>query len=545
MSQWGSEDVRNVYAGMNSKGQHDKAGWLKPVATAAGAAGGFLVGGPAGAMAGAQLGGAAGGLGHDVANGQATAQGVMVDVAGGVSGYQGLDKAMQAKSLIEAFMQNPHQFRLGFATGGPVLSPSMDPNLLQRLLYGSQGAGVPSGPTQTPQGPLGASSDVLGAIPGQVRSVIGNGPDLPVQNPLQTASHPGWEATAAVLAKLLESMPKPANPKNTKAIGAWTPALGVLAGAPGDIAAARRTAANTGITNDNNTRRAEYDKRKAAYDSQYGQLANTLAGNATKPFAPSTNNMGQPTGLDEPMDEATALRVTGDKAWTGMTLRKWNARQKPAANSTSSSTTISPRARRIADAIKSGKMRPTAVSSLPPRDPIRAEVMDVLATEGADLNKMSYDISAETKFWQTQNDSKRTTIRTQLNTLAHTIPYTRNLIQQAKDIIPDFSAQGFNRVTLTAAANLPGPRGVLARKLVAQIGDIGAEVGTLYMGGNSNTDESFRLAGQNIQADWSEEQLMAALDQIEMNTGIRLNAIKDVVVSKPTSDKPIKSIEAY
>jgi len=162
-----------------------------------------------------------------------------------------------------------------------------------------------------------------------------------------------------------------------------------------------------------------------------------------------------------------------------------------------------------------------------------------------DVNTMLYDITAETKYWQVQNDSKRTTIRTQLNTLAHTIPYTRTLIQQAKETIPDFSTAGFNKVTLAAAANLPGPRGVLARKLIAQIGDIGAEVGTLYMGGNSNTDESFRLAGQNLQADWSEEQLMGALDQIEMNTGIRLNAIKDVVPSKPSSNKPIKSVDDY
>jgi len=274
---WGSEDTRNVYAGLNSKKPQDRAGWLKPAATVLGGALGSLAG-PGGMMAGAQLGGAAGGLGHDVANGQVTPQGVMGDVESGYSGFQGIDKAAQAKALIEAFMANPHQFRMGFAMGGLVPPPSQMDQLLQMLQNRSgsptsPNMGVQPNPAQ--QTVPGASSDVLGAIPGQVNTLLGPEPPAYSPTPLQTPSHPGWEATGAVLAKLLESLPKPANPKNTKAIGAWAPALGVLAGAPGDIAAARRTAANTGITAGNDARRTQYEADKKAYEAQRGTLTNT------------------------------------------------------------------------------------------------------------------------------------------------------------------------------------------------------------------------------------------------------------------------------
>jgi len=334
MSMWGSEVVQNAYANYNRK-KKDKAGWLDPLLTAGGAVAGSLlmpgVGTMAGASLGARMGHAAGSVGHSLANGQVDPMQIGQAALTIGQGYQaGQGNTPQTSispqgggtqpmlpdpypqdnaQILQTFMQNPQHPMFQqwgqrpnpqhFYAGGPVMNPNLDPRMLQMLLQGQQGQGVPSGPTQTPQGDPGASSDVLGAIPGQVRSVIGNGPTEPTPNPLQTASHPGWEATAAVLAKLLESLPKPANPKNTKAIGAWAPALGVLAGAPGDIAAARRTAANGPIAAGNEARRAKYESDKKAYDSQYGQLANTLAGNATKPFAGSDGKPRVPVMLSD------------------------------------------------------------------------------------------------------------------------------------------------------------------------------------------------------------------------------------------------------
>ena len=226
---------------------------------------------------------------------------------------------------------------------------------------------------------------------------------------------------------------------------------------------------------------------------------------------------------------AKALGVAeGTLLEPGTILGARNYLKPPASASNVGSTTISPRAQSIINAIKAGKMRPDIIRSLPPRDPVRSEVTQGLADAGVDINTMQFDINAETAYWRVQNDSKRTSMRTLLNTLEHSVPYTRKLITDLREAVPDFAISGLNRAQLAVVANSRGPDAVLARKLVAQIADIGAEIGGLYMGGNSNTDESFRVAQQNINSNWSEEQLLAALDQIEVNAGIRKRAMEDV-----------------
>ena len=109
----------NRYAGLNRKGPEDKAGWLGAAGTVAGAGLGLLAG-PGGMAAGAKLGGALGGVTHDAVNGTLTPMSVAGDVMQGVSGFKGLNGAMDNKSILEAFMRNPHAFRQGFANGGLV-----------------------------------------------------------------------------------------------------------------------------------------------------------------------------------------------------------------------------------------------------------------------------------------------------------------------------------------------------------------------------------------------------------------------------------------
>ena len=263
---WGSEDTRNVYAGLNSKKPQEKAGWLKPVATAAGAAGGFLVGGPAGAMAGAQLGGAAGGVAHDAANGAVTPEGLLGEVGQGVAGFNGLNTAMDTRSIIEAFMRNPHAFRVGFANGGLVTGPTMD--------LASQWAQM----------------DPVQRAMLQAQQAVGNGPVYPtVENgqigALQQAKHPTLEALLTLLPQIAQAIPRPAVAKNTKAIGAWAPAASLALSAPAVVAQARRAGANAPIEARNLSRQEQYAKDKAAHESRVTTLSNTLVGNATKPFA--------------------------------------------------------------------------------------------------------------------------------------------------------------------------------------------------------------------------------------------------------------------
>jgi len=50
----------------------------------------------------------------------------------------------------------------------------------------------------------------------------------------------------------------------------------------------------------------------------------------------------------------------------------------------------------------------------------------------------------------------------------------------------------------------------------------------MYKGGNSSTDESLRLAGENLKAEWSPQTFMAALEQAENNVRIRKNSMSSL-----------------
>jgi len=289
----------NRYAGLNHKGQNEPNAFEKlaaPVGTAVGAGAGFLLGGPPGMMAGAQLGGSIGGAAGSASQGTLTPQGVAGDVMGDVSGFNGLKSAMNNRSILEAFMRDPSQFKVGFANGGLVTGPAMDPasqwetmDPVQRAMAQAQQAvgPAPTAPT-TDNGGLGT---------------------------LRQAQHPTLEALSALLPKIMEAMPRPANPKNTKAIGAWLPAAGLALSAPAAIAQSRRATANAPITAANTAAQSDYEAKRKAYEDRKTKIADTLVGNATKPFAPDN-----PSAAETPITPDEAKRM-GHPEWAGMMRR--------------------------------------------------------------------------------------------------------------------------------------------------------------------------------------------------------------------------------
>jgi hypothetical protein len=96
----------------------------------------------------------------------------------------------------------------------------------------------------------------------------------------------------------------------------------------------------------------------------------------------------------------------------------------------------------------------------------------------------------------------------------------------------------FNRAALAAAKQLPGEAGSVATRLEAQINDLTSELGTVYKGGNSSTDESLKLAAGNLSGDWNETTFKAALKQIHTNLKIRDNSIKNSQVAGASANKP-------
>jgi hypothetical protein len=73
--------------------------------------------------------------------------------------------------------------------------------------------------------------------------------------------------------------------------------------------------------------------------------------------------------------------------------------------------------------------------------------------------------------------------------------------------------------------NLPGRSGAVAHALEGQIADLNADIGNIYMGGNTPTDRGLALASKTLSADWNDETFQEGLKQARSNVRIRYNSI--------------------
>lgn len=179
-------------------------------------------------------------------------------------------------------------------------------------------------------------------------------------------------------------------------------------------------------------------------------------------------------------------------------------------------------AKAIADAIAKGDQPPTLTGLYRFAAPVRAE----LARQGYDLTRATEDWNATSKYLSTLNGAQQTRLRQAINFTQESVPLIRQLVTEWDSAgLPLLS-----KTNLEAAAS--GAYGQtqqsLARRLKGQIADLTSELGTVYKGGNSSTDESLRLAAENLQADWSKKAALDALTQIEKNLQFRANSIKNV-----------------
>jgi hypothetical protein len=87
----------------------------------------------------------------------------------------------------------------------------------------------------------------------------------------------------------------------------------------------------------------------------------------------------------------------------------------------------------------------------------------------------------------------------------------------------------------------------IATQLEAQITDVTSELGNVYMGGNSPTDQALGLAAKNLSADWSNDTLRKMTDLARTNLKFRKNAIESTgaITSTPPSDKAPASASKF
>lgn len=168
----------------------------------------------------------------------------------------------------------------------------------------------------------------------------------------------------------------------------------------------------------------------------------------------------------------------------------------------------------------------------------KAKVMQALARKG-------YNLATAERDWQAINKHVATLNGAQQERLRQAISFTSDSIPQIENLYKEWQATGlpsgfktWNKAALVATTHLPGKTGAVAQNLLTQINDLTSEMGTVYKGGNSSTDESLKLAASNLSGDWNADTFNRAIGQLKINLKIRQNSINSSMPMGVSANSP-------
>ena len=176
----------------------------------------------------------------------------------------------------------------------------------------------------------------------------------------------------------------------------------------------------------------------------------------------------------------------------------------------------------IADAIEAGQQPPDMKGMYRYAAPVKGE----LARRGFDLSKATNEWGAMQRNLATMNNAQQTRMRQSIDFAYHSLDNIENLYAKWKELGSASGFKTFNKAALATSKQLPGPTGATAQALEAAINDMIEALGNVYMGGNTPTDEAFKLAKSNLAGDWNPETFKQGLDLARKNLSYRDNAIK-------------------
>lgn len=177
---------------------------------------------------------------------------------------------------------------------------------------------------------------------------------------------------------------------------------------------------------------------------------------------------------------------------------------------------------KIAEEIEAGRQPP------PTGTRVTKHVLNLraaFARRGFDLTQAQIDWRAMIRHYNSLNGPTQLKLRQAVTFVKMHAPVVADLFQKWKETGLVSGFRDFNRASLAAAKKMPGETGAIAQNLEAQINDLVSELATAYKGGNASTDETLKLAKENLESDWNEETFVMAIKLMQRNMGIRLNAI--------------------
>jgi hypothetical protein len=166
------------------------------------------------------------------------------------------------------------------------------------------------------------------------------------------------------------------------------------------------------------------------------------------------------------------------------------------------------------------------------------KILAGLSDKGFNMTAAELDWKAAQRYVASINSPQQLRVRQAAETAQQMIPDIRTLYNQwlATELPAGFKL--YNKAALSAAKNLPGERGAIAQALETDINDMVADLGMVYMGGNSPTDHALDLAKSNLMADWNQNTFDRALDLINTNIGYRVNSFKNAGVAGMREESP-------
>jgi len=185
--------------------------------------------------------------------------------------------------------------------------------------------------------------------------------------------------------------------------------------------------------------------------------------------------------------------------------------------------------------------------TIPPQIPGRASkdytaVMAEAHRQGYDLSSAVTDWTATQKHIATLNGAQQLRLNQAINSLP-------DMLDSVDALASKWKGGRFpilNRVNLKLAKG--GAYGSevasVANQLDAQIADVTADLGNVYMGGNSPTDHALGLAAKSLGGDWDEKVLHDMVKLAKKNVQIRQNSVKHTGVAGASAGNPYQPAPA-
>lgn len=180
----------------------------------------------------------------------------------------------------------------------------------------------------------------------------------------------------------------------------------------------------------------------------------------------------------------------------------------------------------IAEGIRNGTMPPRIADY---GRAVQGAVATELGKSGYNLASALTDWNATQKHILTMNGAQQLRLTQAINSLPDMLDSVDRLASQWKG----GSFPILNKANLALAKGGAYGKDVasIANQLDSQIADVTADLGVVYMGGNSPTDHGLGLAGKSLKGEWDEKVLHDMVKLAKANVTIRRNSVLNTGVA--------------